>query len=157
MAETAAQILLMALLLATIAWCVLVHRRLGRLRADGGELAAIIAALDAASARAAAVVGELRTVTAEANTRLVERDGAAHQREVELARLIETAARVVRRLESGIGQGVRTLAEARTRADLAPPPEPTPAPDVPVDSVPHGGQRLPDKAAAILEALRGLR
>ncbi len=152
MAEAAAQILLMALLVATIVWCVLVHRRLGRLRADGGELAAIIAALDAATARAGAVVGELRAVATEASGRLAERDGAAQRHEAELGRLIETAGRVVGRLESGISQGIRTLAEARTRADFSSPPEREPAPPPA-----QGGQRVADKAEAILEALRGLR
>ncbi len=152
MAEAAGQILLMALLVATIVWCVLVHRRLGRLRADGGELAAIIAALDAATARAGAVVGELRAVTTEASGRLAERDGAAQRHEAELGRLIETAGRVVRRLESGIGQGIRTLAEARTRADFPSSPEREPAPPAAL-----GDQRVADKAEAILEALRGLR
>ncbi len=157
MADTAAQLLLILLLAATIVWCVLVHRRLGRLRTDGGELADIVTALDAASRRAEAVVGELRTVATEASARLAERDGTAQQREAELGRLIETAGRVVRRLEGGITQGVRTLAEARTRVDLDLAPAAAAGRPAPVDRAPSPERRLPDKAEAILEALRGLR
>ena len=152
MAEAAAQILLMALLVATIVWCVLVHRRLGRLRADGGELAAIIAALDAATARAGAVVGELRVVTTEASGRLAERDGAAQRHEAELGRLDRDG-----RTRGSAGS---RAASARASARW-----PRRAPGRTfhrrrAGARPSGCPGRParrDKAEAILEALRGLR
>ena len=99
------------LLLATCAWCAVVDRRLRRLRLERGELMEFVTALNTASARAEAAIAGLRGATSAVEKELSSRTEEASRRAADLARLLEAASRVLRRLEQGVHQGVRSAAE----------------------------------------------
>jgi hypothetical protein len=109
--DVAADLALAALLLLTAGWCALVHQRLRRLRTERGEMEAFIATLAAATERAEVATGGLRDAVAEAGRGLREQEEAARQRASDLARQVESGTRVLRRLETAVLQGARSLAE----------------------------------------------
>lgn len=115
MIDLTLQLLLVVLLLLTIAWCVLVHSRLRRLRADRGELQTFIGALAEATARAEETVQHLRDASRAVESSAGERDRQARRQSETLARLTENAERVARRLDSAVEQGATRLAGQRTR------------------------------------------
>jgi Skp family chaperone for outer membrane proteins len=105
MVDLALQIVLVVLLLLTITWCVIVHHRLCRLRADQGELEAFIAALGAATSRAEAAVRQMQEANRAAESTALEQERRARQQSEQLARLMDNAARVVKRLDAAVEQG----------------------------------------------------
>src|SRR4051794_20932110 len=111
--------ILCALLLATSAWCALVHRRLRSLLTHKGEMAAFIAALGAATGRAEAAIAGLREVAADVDQRQAEQAEVARQRGADLARAIENGGRLARRLEADLDHGARTLAVGGRRGDTS--------------------------------------
>ena len=108
--DVAADLVLAGLLLLTAAWCALVHHRLRRLRTERGEMEAFIATLVNATERAEAATAGLRGAVAEVDGGLSVQGEAARQRAAELTRLVESANRVLRRLETAVLQGARSLA-----------------------------------------------
>lgn len=132
MIDLALQVVLVVLLLLTITWCMIVHLRLRRLRTEGGEMQAFIAALGEATARAEAAIHLMRDTGREIETAAAEQECRARECRGELGRLMENATRVTRRLAVAREQGAARMAELRTRDDLAGEPrqhptEPTPA------------------------------
>lgn len=119
--DVVADLVLAALLLLTAAWCALVHQRLRRLRTERGEMEAFIATLTAATERAEEATSGLRGAVAEAERGLHEQGSAARQRAAELARLLESASRVLRRLEAAVHGGARSLAEQGLHREKAEP------------------------------------
>jgi|GEM_PF-1862887 len=114
MVELALQGLLVVLLLLTVTWCIIVHYRLRRLRTDRGEMEAFIAALGEATGRAEAAVQQMREANAAVEGSAREQERRARQQTAELARLVDNAVRVVRRLDAAIEQGATRVAELRT-------------------------------------------
>jgi hypothetical protein len=123
--DVAADLALAALLLLTAGWCALVHQRLRRLRTERGEMEAFIATLAAATERAEVATGGLRDAVAEAGRGLREQEEAARQRASDLARQVDSGNRVLRRLETAVLQGARSLAEQGISRER--PAEPAPA------------------------------
>ena len=119
MIELALQGLLVVLLLLTITWCVIVHYRLRRLRTDRGELEAFIAALGEATGRAENAVRQMREANHAALSTGREQERRARQQSAELARLMDNAVRVVKRLDAAVEQGATRVAELRTPAAVA--------------------------------------
>ena len=109
--DVAADLVLAGLLLLTAAWCALVHHRLRRLRTERGEMETFIATLVNATERAEAATTGLRGAVAEVDGGLSAQGETARQRAAELTRLVESANRVLRRLETAVLQGARSLAE----------------------------------------------
>ena len=118
MIELALQGLLVVLLLLTITWCVIVHHRLRRLRTDRGELEAFIAALGEATGRAENAVRQMREANQAALSTARDQERRAGQQSAELARLMDNAVRVVKRLDAAVEQGATRVAELRTPAVL---------------------------------------
>lgn len=114
MVELALQGLLVVLLLLTITWCVIVHYRLRRLRTDRGELEAFIAALGEATDRAEDAVRQMREANEAALGTVRDQERRAGQQSAELARLMDNAVRVVKRLDAAVEQGATRVAELRT-------------------------------------------
>ncbi len=114
MVELALQITLVVLLLLTVAWCVLVHSRLGRLRVDRGEMAAFISALDDATARAEEAVRQMHEANRVVESAAQEQQRRARRHSEELGRLMHNAARVIKRLEVAVEQGATQAAVLRT-------------------------------------------
>ena len=119
MIELAANLLVAFLLVLTTSWCVLLYRRLGRLRVERSDIEAFVTAIDAAARRAEQAIAGIRETAAETQRVLDAEQQQAQQRAAELARLLESATRMARRIESAIHQGARAMAEeglARERA-----------------------------------------
>ena len=119
MIELALQGLLVILLLLTITWCVIVHYRLRRLRTDRGELEAFIAALGEATGRAEDAVRHMRDANQAALSTARDQEHRARQQSAELARLMDNAVRVVKRLDAAVEQGATRVAELRTPTGVA--------------------------------------
>lgn len=115
MVETATELLLAVLLLLTIVWCTLVHQRLRRLRADKGEMESFIGALTVVTERAEAAISGLKAVGETTHEQLLRQEEAARKRAEELARAMDAAQRMLRRLESGYQQAMRQSAETASR------------------------------------------
>jgi len=118
MTELVLDALLLAMLVTTVLWCIVLHRRLGRVARGRGELAALVEALTAGAERAEAAARELRAAAGEARSVQDRQDVQAQGQAGELGRLLGTATRVIQRLESGLASGLTQLANERTRADL---------------------------------------
>ena len=175
MIDVALQVVLVVLLLLTITWCVLVHLRLRRLRTDGSEMQAFVAALGEATARAEATIRMMRETGHEIESTALGRESQAHERGSELGRLIEKATRVTRRLEAALEAGAGRVAELRTvdgldgeerrRPAVPPPTDPPPfEPKGAADARPStAGNGKPEKRldgllhGELLEALQALR
>jgi hypothetical protein len=126
MVELALQGLLVVLLLLTITWCVIVHYRLRRLRTDRGELEAFIAALGEATGRAEDAVRQMREANQAVESTARDQERRARQQSAELARLMDNAVRVVKRLDAAVEQGATRLAELRTPMGATGAPRSTP-------------------------------
>ena len=115
MVDLALQVTLVILLLLTITWCVVVHHRLRRLRADRGEMGAFIAALGEATARAEAVVRQMHEANRAVEGTAQDQQRRARLQSEELARLMDNAVRVIKRLDKAVEQGATRVAELRTQ------------------------------------------
>ena len=132
MIELAPDLLVAFLLVLTTTWCVLLHRRLGRLRLERRDIEAFVSAVDTATRHAEAAIGGIRAAAAEAQRTLGGQQEAAQQRAGELTRLLDSSGRMARRLESSLHQGARTMADEalvqRRAGGATPPPETSVAP-----------------------------
>ncbi len=115
MAETAIELVLTVMLLLTVVWCVLVHQRLRRLRADKGEMESFIGALSLVTDRAEAAIAGLKAAGETTHEQLGRQEEAARKRAEELARAMDAAQRMLRRLESGYQQAMRYTADLDRR------------------------------------------
>lgn len=166
MAGPAIDLVMIALLVATVVWCVRVHRRLAALRADQGEMAAFVATLAEATGRAEQAVREMKAAAAETAAAQEHQEQALRARRDELAKTLEAAQRMAQRLEEALGQGARLMAELRARQDAQParsaPAGPLaagtggPSDGAPAGPAPRGAARRP-VARELLEALQKLR
>jgi Domain of unknown function (DUF6468) len=140
-------LLVAGLLLATIAYCALLHRRLRLLRGgDRAELAGFLEAFGRAIRRAEAAIKGLGRASGEAAARLAGPTEEAARLAHELRRLVERGERLAER-----------FAAASARIDEPPPP---------VSAAPPGRRRAttspaaaatepdPDELRRVLEALR---
>ena len=87
MIELAANLLVAFLLVLTTSWCVLLYRRLGRLRVERSDIEAFVTAIDAASRRAEAAIAGIRDSALEAQRALggQQETGAAARRRADPA------------------------------------------------------------------------
>ncbi len=120
MIDLALQIILVVLLLLTITWCVIVHHRLRRLRVDRGELQSFIAALAEATERAEAAVQRMYEANRAVEGSAREQARRTRQESEALARLVDNASRVIKRLDAAVENGATKLAELRSQPTLAP-------------------------------------
>ncbi len=120
MIDNAVELLLGVLLLLTIVWCMLVHQRLRRLRADKGEMEGFIGALTVVTERAEAAISGLRSVGEATHEQLARQEDATRKRAEELGRAMEAAGRMLRRMETGYQQAMRSMADAERREPARP-------------------------------------
>lgn len=114
-----------ALLLLTTLWCMLLSRRLRQLRVDRGDVAAFVAAVEAAAARAEGAIAGIREAAAQAQSGLSHQRTQIDARVAELARLAEAGAQMARKLDAVLQRGARTLAEQQLGRDRAAVAQPT--------------------------------
>ena len=108
MIELAANLLVAFLLVLTTSWCVLLYRRLDRLRVERRDIEAFVAAIDGAVRAGRAGDGRHpRRRRARRSARSPAEQEQAQQRAAELARLVDSAGRMARRVETAIHQGAR--------------------------------------------------
>ena len=115
MIDLALQITLVVMLFLTITWCVIVHHRLRRLRVDGEEMAAFITALSKATTRAEDAVRHMHEANHEVAAAAREQQRCARQQSDDLARLMDNAVRVIKRLDAAVERSATRVAELRTR------------------------------------------
>lgn len=105
--------LVAVLLVITVVYCAVLDRRLRALRAGQDGLKALIEGLDAATQRAQAGIGDLKTAAASAADRLAPEIAKARALSDELALMIETANRLADRLEGSRERPPREVAPAK--------------------------------------------
>lgn len=91
--------LIVLLLVATIAYCVILNRRLGELRGSQGEFVKLIESFNAATVRAEASISRLREVGEEKGAALDDRVETARALCDDLVFLVERGSRLADRLE----------------------------------------------------------
>ena len=99
MADLALQLLLVALLLLTIAWCVLVHLRLRRFRLERGELQGLIDALTIAAERAEAATAGLK----ETGRRVEDEVGRQNRQALAVIDELRRLGGVGQEVDAGVG------------------------------------------------------
>lgn len=107
------------LLVATIAWAVVLNRKLRVLRGSREELDRLVARLIESTDRAQSGLASLRATAESSGEMLNTKAGAARAAIDELAYLVERGGELACRLEAGISAGRRLETQA--------PPKPTPA------------------------------
>lgn len=124
MTSLIADLIVACLLVLTSTWCAVLYRRFQRLRVERSDIEAFLSAVDGAARRAELAIAGIRDAATDAQRRLAADQQALDQRMAELARLIESAGRMARRVESAVHQGARTMAEEAVRdRPRRPPPE----------------------------------
>jgi len=103
--------LVAALLLLTIGYCMLLNKRLQRLKADEHSLKAVIGELVTATEIAERAIGGLKHTVRDVNENLGAQLGAAHEMSDHLKKQLGEADHVVRRLSTKISNA-RALAAA---------------------------------------------
>jgi hypothetical protein len=145
----------------TTSWCALLYRRLDRLRIERSDIETFLAGVDGAVRRAEQAVAGIRDGALEAQRLLAAEQDQARQRVTELARLIDSAGRMARRVESAIHQGARAMAEdslERERSAARGRPEgDAGATDAGAGQEPRGRPAGPRLRAELLKALEALR
>jgi ABC-type transporter Mla subunit MlaD len=127
--------LVAVLLLLTIGYCMLLNKRLQRLKADEHSLKAVIGELVTATEIAERAIGGLKHTVRDVNEHLGAQLGAAHQMSDHLKKQLGEADQVVRRL-SKIANAARSPADEpaaapQVAAAPAAPPVPAAAPVAP--------------------------
>lgn len=159
MAELLVDALLAVLLLSSVIWSALLHRRLARLRADRGEIESFIGALAATTDRAEAAIGGLRSAGNTIGQELQAQEAAARRSIEQLNRALDGGGRMIRRLEqlqqATVASPERGQRAALSRAgpaerDRSPSAEP---PARPAAAAPKTGH-IPDDVMRALQALR---
>lgn len=135
--------LVAALLVLTIAYCMLLNKRLQRLKADEHSLKAVIAELVTATEIAERAIGGLKHTVRDVNENLGVQLSAAHDMSDFLKKQLAEADHVVRRL-SKIAIAARPSSAAAEPADAAP----SPAPATPVAAAVAGARMSSAKAVA---------
>lgn len=117
--------LVAALLLLTIGYCILLNKRLQRLKADEHSLKATIGELITATEIAERAIGGLKHTVREVNENLGTQLGAATQMSQQLRQQLAEGDAVVRRL-SRIAIAARPSSDQREEAPPAPASAPAP-------------------------------
>jgi hypothetical protein len=114
-------IVVAGLLLATIAYAMLLSRRLGALRNDKQQLEALVASLDASSQRAAAGIAELKDAAERIGQQLQQRIDQGKGLHGDLSYIIELGGGLADRLEGSIRARRDDLRSAPAEMQDAPP------------------------------------
>jgi len=99
------EILVAALLIATIAYCVVLNRRLAGLRRAQADMADLVREFDTATEAAKAGIAELKTASGDIGTGLDQTMARARALLDELDLMVESGERVAQRLDGAIENG----------------------------------------------------
>jgi hypothetical protein len=137
--------LVAVLLLLTIGYCVILNRRLKRLKADEYSLKVTISELLTATEIAERAVAGLKITAHECEGTLGERLQAAERCCAELGRHVRAGEVVLDRI-SRVVMGARPLLDATPPAAVVPPPAPAPPPSPDLKSVVAAAHAFMDRA-----------
>jgi len=124
--DTALNLLVIALLVPTIVYAVILNRRLSALRKSRDELAKVVANFNDATLRAEAGIPKLKKATNEASMALKDRVEKAQSLRDDLAFMIERAEEMAGKLESSV-RVARSEASFGAAAPAAAPASPASA------------------------------
>lgn len=133
------------LLVATLFYCVRLHRRLNVIREHRGELEALIQAFNESCTRAELGVRSLRSATDEA-TRLQQYLERSQNLRDDLSYLMDRGGSLADRLEGGV-RTARTAAPSNPMQQMPAAPAPVPA------AAPRATDRLRERTAGARQAL----
>jgi hypothetical protein len=143
-----------ALLVATIAYAVILDRRIRQLRAARAEFESIIVGFNTATARAESAVGDLKSGTEAGSRELKPLVATARQVADDLSYLVERGNELADRLDLGVSA-------ARQVAPKGPAPAAKPvlraAPQPARAAAPQPAREVTDAEHALLKALRSVR
>jgi hypothetical protein len=114
------------LLATTIAYAVLLTRRLGALRDDKAQLEALVKSLDQSARRAEAGVAALNAAAAEVGRELQQRVDQGRTLRTDLSYIIDLGGNLADRLEGGIRSGRGDAKAAEPAASAGPADSPPP-------------------------------
>ncbi len=124
--ETILNLLVIALLIPTIIFAVILNRRLSALRKSRDELAKVVANFNDATLRAEAGIPKLKKATNEASMALKDRVEKAQSLRDDLAFMIERAEEMAGKLETGVrvarSEAAFGVAAGQPQAAAAPAP-----------------------------------
>ncbi len=168
-------VVIVALLVAAIAYCMLLSRRLAVLRDTKAEMARMIADFSAATGKAEQGLESFKSLAAQSGEELQSRVGQADQLRKDLAFLVDKAEGACDRLEASIARsrphsvagqtkGPRPVEGGGTGARAAGPSgaaalaavAPRPRPEAASAGV-EAARKLSPSQAGLLKALQGLR
>ncbi len=135
------------LLLLTIGYCILLNKRLQRLKADEHSLKATIGELITATEIAERAIGGLKHTVRDVNENLGGQLAAATQMSAQLKHQLAEGDAVVRRL-SKIVSAARPQAEAPEVAAPAPPASPAPRASTSARAVAEAAQAFSERRRA---------
>ncbi len=141
--ELGIQSLMCALMLLTIVWCILLYRRLRRLRVDRGEMALFVESLNDMITKAESAVTALQHAGREAIADHDRRREETQNCSEELARGIQIAARMLRRLDAALAGGTQSLAKIRTSQEPGPRDSTHRAEETDGGKIPHNAESSP--------------
>jgi prophage DNA circulation protein len=156
--DTAISLVIIALLIPTIAYAVILNRKLTALRKSRDEFAKVIANFNDATLRAEAAIPKLKKATHEASVALKDRVEKAQALRDDLAFMIERAEEMAGKLESGVrvarseaafGTAVQQPSAAPPSATLAGGMRPAVAPVEPVAPARVASPLMAAKAATV--------
>jgi ABC-type transporter Mla subunit MlaD len=139
--------LVAVLLLVTIAYCMLLNRRLTRLKADEHSLKAVIAELITATEIAERAIGGLKLAVRDVNENLGAQLDQANQMSDHLRKQLAESDYVVRRL-SKIAIAARPQSAAAVTPAAEPEPEVEPAPVSPAKAIAAAAQAFSERKRA---------
>jgi hypothetical protein len=134
------------LLMLTIAYCMLLNKRLKRLKADEHSLKAVIAELITATEIAERAIGGLKHTVRDVNENLGDQLSAATEMSSQLKKQLGECDNVVRRL-SKITSAARPSSSA-SAPEPAPPPPPAPPPMSSAQALAAAAQAFSDRRKA---------
>jgi len=144
-----------ALLVATIAYAAVLDRRIRQLRQARGELEAMVVGFNAATARAESAIGDLKMGTEAGSRELKPLVATARQVADDLSFLVERGNELADRLDVGVSaaRGVAPRAAAKTAArESVPTAKPAARPEPKA-----AAHEVTDAEHALLKALRSVR
>lgn len=150
-----AEVLVAVLLVATIATCINLHKRIVRLKSDESTMRQTIGELVIATENAERAIAGLRTTLSECDRTLAERLRTAERYAADLAGQVEAGETVLGRIarivevSQTIGQPVARAA-AQPPAPVAPAPSPEP---IPLFAAANPVEQKLSKAAAMAQSL----
>jgi hypothetical protein len=154
----ALDVLVAALLVATIVYAAVLDRRIRQLRATRAELETLVVGFNTATARAESAIGDLKTGTESGSRELKPLIATGRQIADDLQFLVERGNELADRLDAGIGSA-RAMAP---RGAVASRPSARPAP-VPkmvrpdAETRERSGREVSEAEHALLKALRSVR